>query len=60
LTQLAAAVEAGRISALTAAIELGWIKRPASSGASPNAAKKRAWLLRGLRREGLFNAPPRG
>jgi hypothetical protein len=60
LTQLAAAVEAGRLSAKTAAVELGWRKRPISSGASPNAAKKRAWLLRGLRRAGLFSATPHG
>jgi hypothetical protein len=53
-------VEAGRLSALTAAIELGWIKRPASSGTSPNAGKRRAFVLHALRREGLFNATPHG
>jgi hypothetical protein len=60
LGDLADAVEGGRLSALTAAVELGWIRRPPTVGGSPNRAKRRALLLHALRREGLFSATPHG
>jgi hypothetical protein len=55
---LAAAIRAGRVSAYTVAIELGWIARPARIGTgSDNAQKRRQLQLRALIRAGLFNAP---
>jgi hypothetical protein len=58
LHALAAAVEAGRVSAFAAAIELGWQKPPVRTGTgSPNQAKRRRMQIRALIREGLFDAP---
>jgi hypothetical protein len=55
---LAAAVQAGRLSALTAAVELGWVERAPVTGISPNKAKRRELALHALRREGLFGTAP--
>jgi hypothetical protein len=55
LGELADAVEAGRLSATAAAVELGWVRRPEGAGERrPNASKLRAGVLRGLRREGVL------
>jgi hypothetical protein len=47
------AIEAGRISALTAAIELGWVKRPPTVGFSTNQARRRQHQLRTITGAGL-------
>jgi hypothetical protein len=58
---LIAAIHAGRVSAHTAAIQMGWIIRPKRLGTgSSNAEKRRRLELQALIREGLFNAPQRG
>jgi hypothetical protein len=54
LTELAAAVEREELSALAAAYELGWYKRPATHGVLPNRGKRRAGLMRNLRRQGVL------
>jgi hypothetical protein len=51
---LAAVIRAGRVSAHTIAVELGWIKRPAVLGGSPNAALRREAVVHALRREGVL------
>jgi hypothetical protein len=56
---LVAAIEQGRVSAHTVACELGWVRRPAVHGGSPNAAKRRRYQVNALIREGLFDAPAR-
>jgi hypothetical protein len=57
--RLADAVMAGRISAKSAACELGWRTRPAALGTgNPHAAKRRAWVVAALHREGCFEARP--
>jgi hypothetical protein len=56
---LADAIRAGRVSAHTVAIQLGWTKRPVRLGSgSGNAEKRRRLQLQSLIREGLFDAPP--
>jgi hypothetical protein len=40
------AIDAGQITALTAAVELGWVKRPSLMGGSTNQAKRRQHQLR--------------
>src|SRR5262249_22533358 len=47
-TALLAAVEAGRISALAAAVELGWVKRPPVVGRYPHRAHRRDFQLRAI------------
>jgi hypothetical protein len=56
---LVEAIEQGRITAHTAAIELGWTHRRASSGGSKLQAHRRQFQVDRLRREGLFDAPTR-
>jgi hypothetical protein len=56
---LVAAIQQGRVSAHTVAVELGWVRRPAAHGGSPNAAKRRQFQVDQLIREGLFDAPAR-
>src|SRR5262245_1925531 len=45
---LLAAVEAGKISALTAAVELGWVKRPPTQAAATHQAHRRNFQLRAI------------
>jgi len=52
-TALLAAVEAGEITALTAAVELGWVKRPPVVGRYPHREKQRQHRLRAITGEGL-------
>ena len=47
-TALLAAVRDGRITALTAAVELGWVQRPSLMGGSVNRAKKRQHQLQAI------------
>jgi hypothetical protein len=56
---LVAAIQQGRISAHTVAVEMQWVRRPPVHGGSPNAAKRRRYQLDALIREGLFDAPAR-
>jgi len=53
-TTLLAAVEAGKITALTAAVELGWVKRPpATGGGSIQRTKRIAHQVRTITGKGL-------
>jgi hypothetical protein len=56
---LVGAIEQGRVSAHTVAIELGWVRPRALHGGSPNKAKRRRFQVDQLIREGLFDAPTR-
>jgi hypothetical protein len=47
-TALLNAVEAGKISALTAAVELGWVKRPPTLAAVTHQAHRRNFQLRAI------------
>jgi hypothetical protein len=47
-TALLAAVEAGEITALTAAVSLGWVKRPPVVGRYPHREKQRQHRLRAI------------
>jgi|SRR5215471_5630501 len=47
-TALLEAVEAGKITALTAAVELGWVQRPPVVGKYPHRAKRRDFQLRAI------------
>jgi hypothetical protein len=59
LTDLANAVERGRISAHAAAVQLGWVRRrPTLGTGSGNQARGRRYRLKALMREGQFDAPP--
>src|SRR5262249_30949427 len=51
-TALLAAVEAGKITALTAAVELGWVQRPPVVGKYPQRAKRRDFQLRAIADDG--------
>jgi hypothetical protein len=55
-TALLAAVEAGEISALSAAVSLGWIQRPPVVGKYPHREKQRQHRLRAITGEGLSPA----
>src|SRR5215831_9251375 len=52
-TALLAAVEAGKITALTAAVELGWVHRPPKRGGSIQRTKRIAHQVRTVTGEGL-------
>ena len=52
-TALLAAVETGKITALAAAVELGWVLRPPKRGGSTHKAKRIAHQLRTITGEGL-------
>jgi hypothetical protein len=51
-TALLAAVEAGKITALTAAVELGWVHRPPRMGGSTHRAKRIQHQLRTITGDG--------
>ena len=51
-TEFINAIEAGQITALTAAVELGWVRRPATLGANGSAAKRRQHQLRAIAGDG--------
>src|SRR6516162_738732 len=52
-TELAAAVEAGTLSAFSAAVQCGWIKRPPTLAAVTNQARKRQVRLQAITGDGL-------
>ena len=52
-TSYIAAIERGEISAHTAAIEMGWVKRPPSAAAVTHQARKRQLRLRAIADDGL-------
>jgi hypothetical protein len=52
-TALLAAVEAGKITALSAAVSLGWVRRPPRMGGSTHRAKRIQHQLRAITGEGL-------
>jgi len=52
-TALLAAVEAGKITALTAAVELGWVLRPPKRGGSVQRTKRIAHQVRTIAGKGL-------
>jgi hypothetical protein len=52
-TELAAAVEAGTLSAFTAAVQCGWSKRPAAAAAVTHQARKRRVRLQAITGDGL-------
>jgi hypothetical protein len=52
-TALLAAVEAGKITALTAAVSLGWVLRPPKRGGSTQRTKRIAHQVRAITGEGL-------
>jgi hypothetical protein len=56
---LADAVEAGRISAHSCALELGWVRRPNLVGGSVSQAKQRRFLFQKLMREAAHAARDR-
>jgi hypothetical protein len=56
---LATAIEQGRISAHTVAVEMGWVHRPALHGGSISQAHRRQYQVDVLIREGLFDVPAR-
>jgi hypothetical protein len=52
-TALLAAVEVGTITAMAAAVELGWVKRPPGMGGSTHKAKRIQHQLQAITGEGL-------
>jgi hypothetical protein len=54
LTDLVAAIERGELTAHAAAAEMGWIKRPPSSGGSPNVVRRRQLAVYRLAQAGAF------
>jgi hypothetical protein len=52
-TALLSAVEAGTLSAMAAAVQLGWVKRPPGVGGSTHKAKRIAHQVRAITGEGL-------
>jgi hypothetical protein len=56
---LVTAIEQGRISAHTAGVEMGWIRRPPLQGGSISQAHRRQYQVDALIREGLFDVPAR-
>jgi len=59
LLGLVEAIERGRISAHTVAVEMGWVHRPALHGGSISQAHRRQFQVDQLIREGLFDVPAR-
>src|SRR6516162_1768138 len=55
-TALLAAVESGKITALTAAVELGWVLRPPKRGGNIQRTKRIAHQVRAVTGEGLSPA----
>jgi hypothetical protein len=60
LSDLVSAIERGELTAHAAAVELGWIKRPPSSGGSPNVVRRRQLVVQRLAHAGAFKQHPRG